>query len=252
MKAYLFITCLVYNLLPQIEIRITKIRSEQGVVVEFARSHTCCGQPAFNSGYTEDTKAVARQFIKVFKSVIDNSPSNNSYIICPSGSCVSMVKVYYRELFKDEPLTLDIIDNISCITYEFTDFLVNVLKITDVGAEFEGTATYHDSCHMLRELRVRDAPRELMKAVKGLRLIEMEMSDACCGFGGTFSVKFPEVSVSMLDEKLDCIMKSGADAVVSADMGCLMNIGGAISRRSLPVRVMHIAELLAAADSKVI
>lgn len=250
MKAHLFITCLVDNFFPQVGVCMTKILSGLGLEVDFPRGQTCCGQPAFNSGYWQDSKAVARQFIKVFKSVIDNSSSDKSYIICPSGSCASMVKVYYRELFKDEVYSLDIVDNISSRTYEFTDFLVNVLKITDLGAEFDGKATYHDSCHMLRELGVKDAPRDLIRAVKGLEFIEMEMHDACCGFGGTFSVKFPDVSVSMLDEKIDCIMKSGADAVISADMGCLMNIGGAISRRNLPVKVMHIAELLAGTGAK--
>ena len=136
-------------------------------------------------------------------------------------------------------------DNIKNNLFEFSDFLVNVLDTTDVGAEYNGIVTYHDSCHMLRELRVKDAPRELIKSVKGAKLKEMELHDACCGFGGTFSIKYPHVSVSMLDEKIESIINSEADAVISADMGCLMNIQGALTRRNIPIKVMHIAQLLA-------
>jgi L-lactate dehydrogenase complex protein LldE len=156
-----------------------------------------------------------------------------------------MLKVFYKELLVNSPSLLSKLDNITGKTYEFSEFLIKVMKTADVGARYEGIVTYHDSCHLLRELGVKDEPRRLIEAVRGIEFREMEMHDACCGFGGTFSIKFPRVSVSMLDEKIDCIIGSGADTVVSSDMGCLMNIKGALTRRKIPVKVMHIAELLA-------
>lgn len=249
-KAYIFISCLVDTFFPDVGVSMVKVLDRVGVETVFLNEQTCCGQPAFNSGYQEDAKAVAERFLKVFQKAVDDRSEKDIYIVCPSGSCTSMVKVFYQELFHNDPQLFNITNKISSITYEFTDFLVNVLKINDVGAEFEGLVTYHDSCHMLRELGVNDAPRELLSTVKGLELREMEMHDACCGFGGTFSIKFPEVSVSMLEEKISCIEKSGADTVVSADMGCLMNIGGALKRRNIGVDVMHIADLLAKEGKK--
>ena len=156
-----------------------------------------------------------------------------------------MVKVFYQDLFKYSHELLNKVNRISKKTFEFSDFLINVLETTDVGAEYDGIVTYHDSCHMLRELGVKDAPRELIRSVKGIKFKEMELHDACCGFGGTFSIKFPHVSVSMLDEKIECILKSEADTLVSSDIGCLMNIQGALSRRNIPIKVMHLAQLLA-------
>lgn len=220
-----------------------------GVDVEFPEDQTCCGQPAFNSGHREDARAVAERFLSVFDKALDGS-GEDSYIVCPSGSCATMLKVFYKELFHNTPVLLDKAHNISGRTYEFTEFLVKILKKTDVGARYKGVVTYHDSCHLLRELGVRDEPRKLIEGVEGTELREMEMHDSCCGFGGTFSIKFPRVSVSMLDEKIECILNSGADTVVSSDMGCLMNIGGALSRRKIPVRVMHIAELLASRNNE--
>lgn len=224
---------------------MVRVLDRLGVETVFLNDQTCCGQPAFNSGYQDDARIVAERFLKVFEKAVNDNSGKEIYIVCPSGSCTSMIKVFYQELFHNSPSSLEMVKRISTRTFEFTDFLVNVLNITNVGAEYGGVLTYHDSCHMLRELGVNDAPRELIRAVKGVEFREMEMHDACCGFGGTFSVKFPEVSVSMLEEKIDCIEKSGADTVVSADMGCLMNIGGALSRRNIPVNVMHIADLLA-------
>lgn len=249
-KAYIFVTCLVDTFFPDVGVSMVRVLDRLGVETVFLNDQTCCGQPAFNSGYQDDARVVAERFLKVFEKAANDSSGKDIYIVCPSGSCTSMVKVFYKELFHNSPALLNIIDKISDMTYEFTDFLVNVLNITDVGAEYSGVLTYHDSCHMLRELGVNDAPRQLIRSVKGAEFKEMEMHDACCGFGGTFSVKFPEVSVSMLDEKIHCIEKSGADTVVSADMGCLMNIGGALSRRNIPVKVMHIADLLASHGKK--
>lgn len=205
--------------------------------LDFPEEQTCCGQPAFNSGYHADAKILAKRFISIF--------DQDGYIVCPSGSCATMVKIFYRELFKGDRETLEIVDRVSKRTREFSDFIVNVLHKEDLGAFYSGKVTYHDSCHLLRELRIKDEPRKLINSVKGIDFVEMNSSDSCCGFGGTFSIKFPDVSVSILDEKIENISNTGADAVISTDMGCLMQIGGALSRRKIPIRTMHLAELLA-------
>lgn len=244
-KAYIFITCLIDTFFPEVGESMVKVLRELGIEVDFLEEQTCCGQPAFNSGYQDDARAVADRFLQVFEKALNDENDREIYIVCPSGSCTSMVKVFYQELFKNSPELLNKAKRLSDKTYEFSDFLVNVLDTTDVGAEYNGIVTYHDSCHMLRELRVKDAPRELINSVKGVRFKEMEFHDACCGFGGTFSIKFPHVSVSMLDEKIESIVKIEADMLISADMGCLMNIQGALSRRNIPIKVMHLAQLLA-------
>ncbi len=250
MKTYLFITCLVDTFFPQVGEDMARVLRKLGVEVEFPMEQTCCGQPAFNSGYREDARIVAERFISVFDGALGSGSWEDSYIVCPSGSCATMIKVFYKELMYNSPELLDNLERISSRTYEFSEFLVKVLNKTDLGAEYDGAVTYHDSCHLLRELGVKEEPRKLIEGVQGARFREMELHDSCCGFGGTFSIKFPGVSVSMVDEKIDCIIKSGADTVVSCDMGCLMNIGGALSRRGIPIRVMHIAELLADTDKK--
>jgi L-lactate dehydrogenase complex protein LldE len=244
-KVYIFITCLIDTFFPKVGESMVKVLRNLGVEVDFIEEQTCCGQPAYNSGYQEDAKAVAGRFLSVFDKALKSDPDRETYIVCPSGSCTSMVKVFYQDLFKNTPELLNNVSYVKGRTYEFSEFLVKVLKTHDVGAEYEGVVTYHDSCHLLRELRINEGPRQLINSVKGVELREMEMHDACCGFGGTFSVKFPKVSGSMLDEKIECIVNSGADTVVSADMGCLMNIEGALSRREIPIKVMHLAELLA-------
>lgn len=244
-KAYIFITCLVDSFFPEVGESMVKVLNNLGVEVDFIEDQTCCGQPAYNSGYQEDARAVAERFISIFEKALNSDLEKELFVVCPSGSCTSMVKVFYQDLFKNSPELLKKVINIRERTYEFSEFLVEILEATDVGAEYSGVITYHDSCHLLRELRVKDGPRQLINSVKGVTFKEMKLHDACCGFGGTFSLKFPKVSVSMLDEKIDCIVNSGADTVVSADMGCLMNIGGALSRRNIPIKVMHLAQLLA-------
>jgi len=244
-KAHIFITCLVDSFFPEVGDSMVKVLKELGVQVDFIEEQTCCGQPALNSGYQDDARVVAERFIAIFDKALNDEPNKDTYIVCPSGSCTSMVKVFYEDMFKNSPELLNKVRFISENTFEFSEFLVKVLNTIDVGAEYRGVITYHDSCHLLRELRVKDGPRELIKSVKGVEFKEMELHDACCGFGGTFSIKFPKVSVSMLDEKIECIINSGADTLVSSDMGCLMNIGGALSRRKIPVKIMHLAELLA-------
>ncbi len=237
-RVSLFITCLVDTFFPEVAESMVKVLRKLGVDVDFPEDQTCCGQPAFNSGFQGDAKALAKRFLDIFD-------DQQRVIVSPSGSCASMVRIFYGELFKHDRKMLEIWKRVASNTYEFSEFLVNVMKAEDLGASYNGRVTYHSSCHLLRELGIRDEPKKLIKAVRGVELVEMQMEDACCGFGGTFSVKFPDVSVSILDEKIKNIIESGADTVVSTDMGCLMNISGAITRRNIPIKVMHIAELLA-------
>ncbi len=238
----LFITCLIDIFFPHVGESMVAVLRRLGVGVRFPEEQTCCGQPAFNSGYAEDARILARRFLRVF----DDPRFRDSYIVCPSGSCATMVKVFYGELLRrEEPAIRQALSRLAERTYELSSFITDVLGVEDVGARYEGKITYHDSCHALRELGIKDAPRRLLRAVKGVTLKEMRMHDACCGFGGTFSVKYPEVSASMLDEKLKSAVESGADTIVSTDMGCLMQIRGAVTRRNLPLKVIHLAEVLA-------
>lgn len=240
-KVSVFITCLVDLFFPEVGISMVRLLGRLGADVSFLPGQTCCGQPAFNSGYRADARVLAKRFIRVFSDAVEN----DSYIVSPSGSCTTMVRVFYRELLRDDPEALGALDSLEGRLFELSEFLTEVLGVEDVGAEYAGSVTYHDSCHALRELGVSDGPRRLIRAVRGVSFSEMEMCDVCCGFGGAFSVKYPEVSVSMLEEKLGSIAQTGADTLVSTDMGCLMQIGGAVKKRGLPIRVMHLAELLA-------
>ncbi len=236
-KVTIFISCLVDTFFPNVGESMVRVLRNLGLEVDFLEDQTCCGQPAFNSGYQDEAKELAARFLDIFDQV--------NYIVCPSGSCVTMVKVFYKELLKYDQHMMTQLKRVISKTYEFSEFIVNVLGVTDVGASYDGIVTYHDSCHLLRELGINKEPRELIKSVRGIEFREMELHDACCGFGGAFSIKFSDVSVSMLNEKIDCILNSGANTVVANDMGCLMNIGGVISKRNLSIRVLHIAELLA-------
>lgn len=211
-----------------------------GVPYDYPTGQTCCGQPAFNSGYNRDAAVAARYFIDLFE--------NAEVIVCPSGSCVQMVRHHYPELFTDDPFMHSRALAIGAKTFEFTQYLVDELNISDVGAEFFGTVTYHDSCHLSRGLGISAQPRVLLQNIRGLKLIEMKDSDTCCGFGGTFSVNYPEISVAMVDAKIDNILATKANVVTGCDISCLMNILGRISRRKENVQVLHIAQLLAGAQ----
>lgn len=244
-RVYLFVSCLVDNFFPEVGEAAVKVLSDMGFEVEFPEKQTCCGQPAFNSGYRADAVKVARHFLDVF------DPADGA-VVCPSGSCASMVKNYYAELFRDDPENLSRAEKIRSGVHEFSEF---VWARAGEGAPpfrsaYRGRVTFHDSCHALRELGISSQPREILNSLEGVELVEMEMAQACCGFGGAFSLKYPEVSKSMLREKTDSIMASGAGAVVSTDMGCLMNIKGLASREKLPVKVLHLAELLAFGEEK--
>jgi len=214
-------------------------RVDCGVV--FDERQTCCGQPAFNTGYRREAQKFAKRFIEIFEE------SDAGAIVSPSGSCTAMVKHFY-ELFPDEEEWRRRSEQIASKTHEFCGFLVNVLKIDDVGASSSGRITWHDACHGLRDLGLRDEPRRLLKNVKGTEFVELQNADVCCGFGGTFSVKFPEISAGILDNKIEAIEKANVDAIVSGDSSCLMQIGGRLSRIGSKVKTMHIAEILASQE----
>jgi L-lactate dehydrogenase complex protein LldE len=209
-----------------------------GYAVDFPEDQTCCGQPAFNTGYRAEARQVARHFLKVFRDA--------EYVVLPSGSCTSMITHHYDDLFQKEPEWLEAARALRPRIWEFSQFLTEVAKVEDVGARLEEVVTFHDSCHGLRELHVKEGPRRLLANVHGLELREMDLAEECCGFGGTFSVKFPEVSGGMVRTKIDSILRTGAGTVVGVDASCLMQIQGAMSRAGHPVRAMHLAEVLAA------
>ncbi len=209
-----------------------------GCTVEFDERQTCCGQPAFNTGYRFEARQVAKHFIELFEA------SKAEAIVCPSGSCTAMIH-QYDTLFADDGTWRRRARAIADRTFELSSFLVRVLGIDDVGARFKGRVTWHDACHGLRELNIREEPRRLITKVRETEFVELENADACCGFGGTFSVKYPEISTAIVDEKIQAIERAGVDAVISGDTSCLMQIGGRLSRNGSKVRVMHLAELLA-------
>jgi L-lactate dehydrogenase complex protein LldE len=237
MKASIFITCLIDQFAPTVGVSMARVLKRLGVELDFPAAQTCCGQPAFNSGFRSEARSLARRFVKLFES--------SETIVVPSGSCASMVKVFYPDLFKDDPGMRERALSLASRTHEFTDFLINVLGVEDVGASFEGKVALHQSCHLFGELGVKEEPERLLRAVRNLQMVRMERADACCGFGGLFSLKYPELSGAILQEKLDCITRCGADTLVACDLGCLIHIGGGLSRRRIPIKVKHIAELLA-------
>lgn len=236
-KAALCATCLVDQFYPEVGEAAVKVLRHLGVDVSFPEEQTCCAQIGFNGGYRREAEEVARHFLDVFEEY--------EHVVVPSGSCASMVKVYYPELLAGDPEALERAKALGERTHELTDFIVNVLGVTDVGASSSGLVTYHDACHLLRELHISSEPRALIQQVDGVEFQEMAGCDACCGFGGLFSVKFPEISSAILNEKLQNIGASGASTVVANDCGCLMHMRGAMQRRGMNVRPMHIAELLA-------
>jgi L-lactate dehydrogenase complex protein LldE len=239
MKVALFITCLVDQLWTNIGVSSVKLLRCVGCEVEFDHRQTCCAQPAYNTGYLDEARQVARRFISIFEE------SNAEAIVSPSGSCTAMVR-HYPQLFAEDPEWLPRAKSLAAKTHELSSFLVRVLKVEDVGAVWSGRLTWHDACHGLRDLNLKSEPRTLIRNVRGAEFVELEHADACCGFGGTFSVKYPEISLAILDQKIEAIERAGVQAVVSGDASCLMQIGGRLSRKGSKVQVMHLAELLAA------
>jgi L-lactate dehydrogenase complex protein LldE len=236
-RVSLFVTCLVDQLFPKIGLAMAGVLENLGFAVDFPEAQTCCGQPAFNSGYRDEARAVARYFLDVFE--------KSESIVVPSGSCTSMIVHHFAELFAKEPPARARVERLAARVHEFSAFLTEVAGVEDVGAHLEDVATFHDGCHALRELGIRSAPRRLLANVRGLELREMEPREECCGFGGTFSVKFAELSGALARGKIDAIVRTGAKTVVSLDPSCLMQIQGALSRAGLRIRTMHLAEVLA-------
>jgi len=235
MKVSLFIPCLTDQFFPRVGLNLVKILKKAGASVDYPMEQTCCGQPAFNSGYHEEAIELAQRFLQVFRTA--------EYIVAPSGSCTSMVRIFYPEIVHDHNLR-ELLHEVTSKTYEFSEFLVNVMGIKDLGARFPYKVTYHDACHLLRELKVKDPPRELIRHVRDIEFVEMDNSEGCCGFGGTFSVKFPEISTAMAEDKATAISASGAEYVVANDSSCLMQIAGYMSRKGISVKPLHLAELL--------
>ena len=237
-RASLFVTCIIDQLYPEVGVSVVRVLRQQGVSVDFPSGQTCCGQPLYNSGFTAEAKRLAVRVLDAFE--------GGDYVIVPSGSCGAMMRVFYQDLFADDPALLQRAEALSKRVYEFTEFLVDVLGVDDIpiAAGAEGsTLTYHPSCHLLREMEVRDAPRRLLDG-SGVSVTDLPNAEQCCGFGGTFAIKYPHISEAMLSDKVDSIIESGADTITACDMGCLMHIGGAVSRRKLSVQVRHIAQVL--------
>jgi L-lactate dehydrogenase complex protein LldE len=232
----LFVTCLVDLIRPSIGFAAVKLLETAGFAVEVPRQ-TCCGQPAFNAGDRVTARAIAEQVIEAFEPF--------DYVVAPSGSCAGMLKTHYPELFHGDPNWLPRADAFAAKTFELTAFLVDVLGVARVDAGLEATATYHDSCSGLRELGVRVQPRRLLGSVRGLVLKEMRDADVCCGFGGTFCVKYPEISDAIVGKKAANVAATGADLLIAGDLGCLMNMAGKLQREGKTVEVRHVAEVLA-------
>ncbi len=235
-KASLFVTCIVDQLYPQVGVATVRLLRRLGVEVSFPQEQTCCGQPAFNSGYQTEARVFARRFVKTF--------GNADAVVVPSGSCATMLRIFSPGLFDGEPALRRQMEELAPRLHELSEYLVKVLGVTDVGATFRKKVAYHPSCHLLRELRAVDEPVALLSAVKGLERVELPQAETCCGFGGTFAVKFAHISEAMLDDKVRNVQASGAEVLVGCDVSCLMHIGGALSRLRLPIVTMHLAELL--------
>jgi L-lactate dehydrogenase complex protein LldE len=215
---------------------MVKVLEKAGCTVHYNTNQTCCGQPAFNAGFRDDARDVCVKFIKDFQ--------GTDYIVAPSASCVGFVRNYYPKLF-DNSSYHNQIKELQKRTFEFSEFLVNVLNIEDTGATLKGKATYHDSCAALRECRIKQEPRKLLSKVRGLELLEMNDVETCCGFGGTFAVKFESISIAMADQKVDNALKTGADYIISTDLSCLMHIDGYIRHKAYKIQTMHLADVLA-------
>lgn len=236
MNVQLFIPCFVDQIYPETGFNMVKVLEKAGCTVDYNPNQTCCGQPAFNAGYWDEAKAVGQKFLKDFHTY--------DYIVAPSASCTGFVRNYYGKLF-DNSASHNDMKLLQKNLFEFTEFLVKVLHVEDLGASLEGVATYHDSCSGLREINIKSEPRKLLEHVKGLEIREMEDTETCCGFGGTFAVKYEPISTGMADQKLANAMATDADYLISTDLSCLMHLDGYIKKRGLKIKPMHIADVLA-------
>ena len=242
-RASLFVTCIIDQLHPEVGESTVSVLRRLGVDLDFPSGQTCCGQPAFNAGFWNDAKPLARRTIDTLQS--------ERYVVVPSGSCASMMRVFYADLFHDEPEIQSRIASLASRTFELSEFIVDVLGITDIGSYASTDAskakhkvTYHEGCHLRRELSALTQPRTLLNSLPGLELVEMDQSEVCCGFGGTFSVKYSDISGAMLNDKINFAADTGAESLTACDSSCLMHIGGGIQKRGVPIRPVHLATLI--------
>ena len=238
----LFVTCLVDLFRPSVGFAAVKLLEDNGCVVAVPRAQTCCGQPAHNAGDKKNVRDLARQTIQALEGF--------EFVVAPSGSCAGMIRKHYPTLFDETDPWKKRAEDLAAKTYELVSFLTDVLKVKKVDAQLEGTATYHDSCSGLRELGIKSQPRKLLKSVKGLTVKEASQPEACCGFGGLFSVKYPDISNAIVTAKTDDLEKTKADIVLGGDLGCLMNIAGKLKRQNSTLQVRHVAEVLAGMTDK--
>ncbi len=236
MNVQIFIPCFVDQLFPDTAFNMIKVLEKAGCSVSYNEAQTCCGQPAFNAGFWDESKSVCTKFLKDF--------AGTDPIVAPSASCVGFVRNYYEKLFDNSSMHHEMVGVANRI-YEFSEFLVKVLKVDDLGAVLNGKATYHDSCAGLRECRIKTEPRKLLSNVKGLQLAEMNDVETCCGFGGTFAVKFESISIGMGEQKVDNALATGADYLISTDLSCLMHLQGYIKHKGYHLKTMHLADVLA-------
>ena len=236
MNVHVFIPCFIDQLYPTAGFNTIKVLEKAGCIVTYNPDQTCCGQPAFNAGYWGESREVCNKFINDF--------SGAEHIVVPSASCAGFIKNYYSKIYDNASNQKDT-KGFQEKVYELSDFLVNILKVEDLGAQFEGVATYHDSCAALRECKIKTEPRKLLENVKGLKLIDLQDNETCCGFGGTFAVKFEGISVAMGEQKVQHIVDTKADYLISTDLSCLMHIGGVMEKMEIPVKSLHLADVLA-------
>lgn len=232
----LFIPCFIDQLYPETGMNMVRVLEKLGCAVSYNPRQTCCGQPAYNAGYWDEAKTVAGKFLQDF--------DKDEYIVAPSGSCIGFIRSGYEKLFEDSAKKKPG-KKVAGIAYEFTEFLTDILKVEDVGATFAAKATYHDACGALRECGIKKGPRRLLSHVKGLELTEMKECETCCGFGGTFAVKYEPISIGMAQTKVQSALETGAEYIISTDASCMMHIQGYIDKIGLPVRTIHIADVLA-------
>jgi L-lactate dehydrogenase complex protein LldE len=235
-NVHVFIPCFIDQLYPTAGFNTIKVLEKAGCIVTYNPDQTCCGQPAFNAGYWGESREVCNKFINDF--------SGAEHIVVPSASCAGFIKNYYSKIYDNASNQKDT-KGFHEKVYELSDFLVNILKVEDLGAQFEGVATYHDSCAALRECKIKTEPRKLLENVKGLKLIDLQDNETCCGFGGTFAVKFEAISVAMGEQKVQHIVDTKADYLISTDLSCLMHIGGVMEKMEIPVKSLHLADVLA-------
>ncbi|MFH1349365.1 MAG: (Fe-S)-binding protein [Pseudomonadota bacterium] len=237
MRVSLFIPCLIDQFHPQVGKNVVQILKKLGMRVEYTNELVCCGQPFYKLGYWKKTVPLAKKTILSLK--------NAEIVVAPSGSCVNMIREHYLELFREEPLWLERAKMLSEKIYELSEFLIHVVQVEELGASYRGKVTYHDSCQVFRGLGISSEPRQLLRNVKGLELVEMDNPDRCCGFGGVFSFKFPHIAKAMVEEKANNIIAAGIEAVVGCEISCLMHIGGYLRHQGIPIRALHLADILA-------